>query len=67
MQSTLEEPHAKTLMNKSDTAHQVILKSVDDAIVHYEATGLHISLDEAKTWAQELRTDRNAQLPACHI
>ena len=47
-------------------AQQTILKSVDDSIAHYEATELHITLDEVKNWAQELKINRNAQLPACH-
>jgi predicted transcriptional regulator len=50
----------------AEEAQQTILKSVDDSITHYEATGLHITLDEAKAWAQELKINRNAQLIACH-
>jgi len=50
-----------------EEAQQTILKSVDDSIAHYEATGLHITLDEVRNWAQELKVNRNAQLPACHI
>ena len=51
---------------KAEEAQQVILKSVDDATTQYETTGLHISLDEATEWAKEIKTNRNAQLPACH-
>jgi predicted transcriptional regulator len=49
-----------------EEAQQTILKSVDDSIAHYEATGLHITLDEVKTWAREIKVNPNAQLPACH-
>jgi len=49
-----------------EEAQQVILKSVDESVTHFEATGLHISFDEVKAWAQELKINRNAQLPACH-
>lgn len=49
-----------------EEAQQTILKSVDESIVHYEATGVHITLNEVKTWAKELKINRNAQLPACH-
>ncbi len=51
---------------KVEEAQQAILQSVDDSIAHFEATGLHITHDEVKTWAQELTTNRNAQPPECH-
>ena len=50
----------------SEKAGQAILKKVDATINHYEATGLHITLDEVKTWAKEVQINRDALLPACH-
>ena len=32
----------------------------------HESTGLHITLGEAKDWANKLKTDREATLPTCH-
>lgn len=47
-------------------AERAVLDRVDAGINHYEATGLHITLDEMRTWAKSIRLDRNTQLPACH-
>lgn len=52
---------------KVEEAQQAILQSVDDSIAHFEATGLHITHSEVKAWAQELKTNRNAKLPECHL
>jgi predicted transcriptional regulator len=51
---------------KVEEAQQAALKSVDEAVAHFEASGLHMSLDEFKTWVGNVKLDRNAQLPACH-
>jgi len=51
---------------EAEEAQQAALKSVDDSVAHFEATGLHITLNEFKTWAKDVKADRNAQLPACH-
>ncbi len=51
---------------KAEEAQQAVLKSVDDSVAHFEATGLHITLNEVKTWANEVKLNRNAQLPECH-
>jgi predicted transcriptional regulator len=50
----------------AEEAEQAALKIVDNSVSHYEMTGLHITLDEVKTWAKEVKTNRNALLPACH-
>lgn len=52
---------------EAEEAQQSILKSIDASVSHYEATGLHITLDEAKAWAEELKVNRNAKLLTCHI
>jgi predicted transcriptional regulator len=51
---------------KAEEAQQAALQSVDDSVAHFEATGLHITLNELKTWAKDVKENRNAQLPACH-
>ena len=51
---------------KTEEAQQAILQSVDESIAHYEATGLHVSFDEFKTWTQEVKLSRSTQLPVCH-
>ena len=50
----------------AEEAQQTVLKSVDESTAHYEATGLHVTLDEIKQWAKEVKADRNAPLPKCH-
>lgn len=50
----------------AEEAEQAALKIVDNSISHYEMTGSHITLDEVKTWVKEVKTNRNALLPACH-
>ena len=50
----------------AEEAEQAALKIVDNSVSHYEMTGLHITLDEVKTWAKEVKTNRNVLLPACH-
>ena len=51
---------------KAEEAQQAALQSVDDSVAHFEATGLHITLNELKSWAKDVKKSRDAQLPACH-
>ena len=51
---------------KAEEAQQAALQSVDDSVAHFEATGLHIRLNELKSWAKDVKKSRDAQLPACH-
>ena len=51
---------------QAEEAEQAVLKIVDDSITHYEATGLHITLDEYIDWIKSVKVNRNAQLPECH-
>ena len=50
----------------AEEAQQAVLKGLDDAVDHFEASGLHISLDEFKTWAEQVKANRATQLPTCH-
>lgn len=52
---------------KVEEAQQAILQSVDGSIAHFEVTGLHITLDDVRTWSRELATNPQAKLPACHL
>lgn len=42
------------------------LREAEISLEHYEKTGLHITLDEVKQWAKELKTNKEAKLPKCH-
>lgn len=33
----------------------------------YEATGLHVTLEEADAWLAKLKDGQDAALPACHV
>jgi predicted transcriptional regulator len=49
-----------------EEAERAVLARVDYSIDHYETTGLHVTLDEMRTWSKALRLDPNAHLPTCH-
>lgn len=51
---------------ESEEAEQKAIQEAAASLEHFERTGLHVTLDEVKQWAQNLKTNRNAQLPACH-
>lgn len=51
---------------ESEEAEQKAIQEAAASLAHYQKTGLHITLDEMKQWANNLKTNRNAQLPACH-
>jgi len=50
-----------------EESEQAALKIVDDAAQHYDATGLHISLEEFKGWVDAVKMNPRAALPACHV
>lgn len=56
------EPNLRTT-----ETNQIILARVDDSIAHFDATGLHITQEEVKAWAKEVKSNRNAKLPECHL
>lgn len=51
---------------QSAEAEQNFISAGEASWHDYENTGLHISLDEAKGWAKQLKEDRNATIPTCH-
>ena len=52
---------------ESEEAEQKTIQEAAASLEHFERTGLHIRLDEVKQWAEELKNNRNAQLPLCHM
>ena len=52
---------------RAEEAQQTLMKSVDDSVAHFEATGLHITLDEFMAWTQAVQSHRDATPPACHV
>jgi uncharacterized protein YdeI (YjbR/CyaY-like superfamily) len=55
---------------KPQTPSKFEQESIQEAFVsleYFERTGLHVRLDEVKQWAKEIKTNRNAQLPLCHM
>jgi predicted transcriptional regulator len=51
---------------QEEEAEQRFLLVGESSWDDFEATGLHITLDEANEWAQALKTQPNAVIAACH-
>ncbi|MGL4767899.1 MAG: CopG family ribbon-helix-helix protein [Formosimonas sp.] len=51
---------------EDEEAEQTAIQIAAASIAHYQQTGLHVTLDEVKTWANALKTNREAKIPACH-
>jgi predicted transcriptional regulator len=51
----------------AEEAEQAMLAIVDESTAHFDATGLHIDLDEFKAWVEAVRVNRDAPLPICHV
>ncbi len=34
---------------------------------HYQATGLHVTMEEADTWLAKLASGKDVEPPACHL
>ena len=45
---------------------QRFIAAAEDSWEVYEKTGLHVTLEDAKSWAKGLKKNRNAPLPVCH-
>ena len=52
---------------RAEEAQQTLMKSVDDSVAHFEATCLHITLDEFMAWTKAVQSNRDASPPACHV
>jgi predicted transcriptional regulator len=51
---------------EKEESEQHFIAAAQSAWSDYEKTGLHITLDEAKAWADKLGKNPRAKLPACH-
>lgn len=51
---------------EKEEAEQNFIAAAEGAWSDYENTRLHITLDEAKTWAKKLEKNPRTKLPACH-
>ena len=49
-----------------EEAEQMAVKIASASIEHYKQTGLHVTLDEVKAWANAVKSNRNAKLTPCH-
>jgi hypothetical protein len=62
-------PTAREAMIQERIRGIVFEQFVGDAIEadkHYQATGLHTTLAEMRTWAKSLKNNPNAPAPVCH-
>lgn len=51
---------------KSAEIEQNFITAGEESWNDFEKTGLHITLDEARGWAKELKINPKATIPACH-
>ncbi|MDD2916405.1 MAG: CopG family transcriptional regulator [Candidatus Gracilibacteria bacterium] len=51
---------------KSAEIEQNFITAGEESWNDFEKTGLHITLDEARGWANELKIHPKATIPACH-
>lgn len=49
-----------------EEAQQAAIRIAADSIEHYKQTGSHITLDELRSWAKNVKNDTNAEIPVCH-
>ena len=42
-------------------------QSCDDALKHFDETGLHATHEEVMKWMDRLATDKDAPPPKCHL
>jgi predicted transcriptional regulator len=52
---------------KVEEAQQAIMQSVDESIAHFETTGLHVTLEEVRSWSKAQESNPSAKLPICHL
>ncbi len=50
---------------KKEEARQHFIKAAEASFEHYKETGLHITLDEFSTWADDVQNHPTAPVPAC--
>jgi predicted transcriptional regulator len=52
---------------QKEEAQLAMLKLVDEGNAHYEATGLHVTTAEMRTWLSAAATNPAAPRPQCHV
>jgi predicted transcriptional regulator len=51
---------------QSAEVEQNFIAAGEESWNDFEKTGLHITLEEARGWAKELKTNPKATIPTCH-
>jgi predicted transcriptional regulator len=51
---------------EEEEAEQRFIAAGEASLSHFQQTGLHITLDELRTWAQDVKENPDAPMPACH-
>ncbi len=51
---------------RREEATQNFIKAAEASYDHYKETGLHITLDQLSTWADEVQENPDTPIPACH-
>jgi hypothetical protein len=67
MSTTFESVRPLAMKDAGERLDRDVLALLDDSLAHFEATGLHLSLDDLKAWRDAVKTNPSAQLPACHV
>ncbi|MES2016390.1 MAG: CopG family transcriptional regulator [Pseudomonadota bacterium] len=50
-----------------EEAHAAWMREGDEALKHYEETGLHLTGEEVEEWLARLEEGDDVDLPPCHI
>ena len=51
---------------REQEARKNFIAVAESSFIHYKESGLHITLDEFGSWADQVQQDPNMPLPACH-
>jgi predicted transcriptional regulator len=51
---------------QKEEARQNFIAAAESSFVHYNDTGLHITLDEFDSWVDQVQQDPNTPMPECH-
>ena len=51
---------------REQEARKSFIAVAESSFIHYKESGLHITLDEFDSWADQVQQDPSTLLPACH-
>jgi len=51
---------------KKEEARQNFITAAQTSFLHYQQTGLHITLDEFSSWVDQVQNNPAEPMPACH-